>query len=182
MRSGLPTLLGTLSFLAGCDQSAASNETVDGAMNEQSSEQAHLVITIENDEILGGVFVTLEAEAAVSGRRPKLVLVCSGSRGPSFQLYLRHEPASPPPLRGVYGTFTVDDGPAREIELGWYTNDGWGPRDGEEIQAARLVRQFIAGRRLELIMPPAYGSRGAPIRWNAATLSTWRTEVLRRCR
>ena len=182
MRSGL-AILGTISLVAGCDQPNrdTSTVTVGAAANEPSSKQARPVVTIETDEILGGVFVTVEAETVVSGQRPKLVLVCGGSRAPSFQFYLKHEPASPPPLRGVHGTFTLDNGPPQEIELGWHTNDGWGPRDGEEPKAARLVRQFIAGRQLQLVPPAAY-SNGVPIRWNAATLSTWRAEVRRRCR
>ena len=136
--------------------------------------------TIEESEILEGVFITVEAQTVISGKRPTLVFVCGGSPSPSFQLYLKHAPAAPPPLRGVYGTFTVDEGPSRRIELGWNANDGWIPREGEAPQAARLVRQFIAGRRLQLLPPEGY-SNGVPIRWNAATFAARLPEIRRRC-
>lgn len=136
--------------------------------------------TIEESEILERVFITVEAQTVISGKRPTFVFVCGGARSRSFQLYLKHAPATPPPLRGVYGTFTVDGGPPRRIELGWATNDSWVPRDDEGPQAAQLVRQIIAGRQFELI-PPAGYSNGGTIRWNAATFAGRLPEIRRRC-
>lgn len=182
MRIGLAILIGAISFGAGCNRPNpdAPAETVTGVDSEPSTKQEPPTLTIENNEILGGVFITVEAETVISNQRPELVLVCGGHRAPSFQLYLKQTPASPPPLRGVYGTFVIDNGPPQSIELAWTTRDGWLPRDENRTQAAGIVRRFIRGRRLRLLPPPRYGS-GQPIDWDASVFAARRGEIQRSC-
>lgn len=136
--------------------------------------------TLEDQELGEGVFVTVEAEAAIEGRRPRLALVCDGTAQPSFQLYLIQAPASPPPLRGTYGTFTVDDGESQRIELGWGTEDAWMPSDREKAAAARLVRAFVRGSELRFTPPAAYSS-GEAFVWRATTFAPQLEQVRRWC-
>lgn len=183
MRNRLAFFFGSIAIaLCACDR--GSNETPD-PVAPRGPEPSPLAlpaappsVTIENQEISNGVFVTLEADTVTSKRRPTIVLVCDGARSPSFQLYTRDAPAAPPPLRGVHGEFTVDGGPVRRVELSWGTNDVWLPRRGAE--AAGLVRQFLNGGELRFVPPPSY-SNGAPITWRTANLAPRRAEVRRWC-
>lgn len=137
-------------------------------------------VTVEQQELGRGVFVTVEAETVVGGRRPRLVLVCDTVSPPSFQLYLVQAPSSPPPVRGVYGTFTVAGAQPQRIELAWGTEDSWSPRDNNAPAVRRVVQALTSGKNLSLEPPPGY-SAPTTMRWRAATLSSNAQNIQRQC-
>lgn len=137
-------------------------------------------VIIEDNTLLGGVYVTIEADTTVSGQRPTIVLVCERNKPPSFQLYLKHAPATPPPLRGVYGSFKADDRPSQRIELGWLTNDTWVPGDQEKKSAAKLVRRIVSAKSVQF-QPPRDYSNGDPIEWSGTTFAPRLAAIKREC-
>ncbi|HEY0114925.1 MAG TPA: hypothetical protein VGB54_04315 [Allosphingosinicella sp.] len=141
-RWGGPALL----LLAGC---------AGGGADDQAANQAHPVF-----------HVALQSEDAVGGGRPLLTLSC-GSGSPSFWLALVREPQAPPPQRGVFGTFKIDDGAPVRVELAWLSGDRWAPRLDHEQEAA-LVRAMLGGSNVYFSGPEGTTDRG--YRWDMTRL------------
>lgn len=131
---------------------------------------------------LGGVFATVEAADAVDGRPPELTFVCGEGKTPGLQLDLVTPPETPSPLRGVFGSFTLDGGAPQQIEMAWTgLKARWQPRtDDDKAAGAAFARAVVAADRIEFTPPATYAPAG-PIRWTTASLGARLGEVRTLC-
>ena len=163
MRRDVGTVI-LLSGLLGCQGAEAPQEPEPLTIEEMSG---------------GGILATLHSEDG-----NEFTLACDGTETPSFQLNLVEAPTSPPPLRGVYGEFTVDQGVTQRIELLWTGSGGrWLPSDGDKQQeetSAALVRRFVSGMELKFVPPASYAS-DLEITWNSAPFDPQIDTIKRWC-
>lgn len=115
---------------------------------------------------LGGITATALSETVVDGSRPEVSFACEGGRATFLFLDLQRAPQTPPPLRGVYGSFRIDDGTPQRVELSWAGTGGqWSLRsDDDHSVEARLVPAILAGQRLVFEGPAGFTS-GEPVEW-----------------
>jgi len=151
-RTALPLLL----LLAGCGGSA-TNSVEEAAAPARS--------------------LTMESEDVVEGRRPVLTLICAPEGG-SLSLALVRTPEAPPPARGVFGSFKVDDAAPQRVELTWLRGDRWAPRLDFAAEAA-LVRGIVAGRNVYFSGPE--GTTDRAYRWNMGRVGPAIEEFRRAC-
>jgi hypothetical protein len=107
----------------------------------------------------GSTFFSLSAEGNAAA---KLTLSCAAGEQPSIQITLSEPPDSPPPLRGVLGSFKVGQEPARSVELAWGTRSQWLVRD--DIVSAQLAKDFLRKGTFDF-MPPAQYTNSEALRW-----------------
>ena len=105
----------------------------------------------------GNEFVTLATAAG-----EELTISCEEGRADSLQWVVGQPPSSPPPLAGVYFTVALDDGPAEQVEAGWFQKDRWSTRGSSKDLATRIAKS----KRVRLTPAPAY-TPGKVIEWRA---------------
>lgn len=130
----------------------------------------------EGDDRPGAVAVTVQSEDTVGGVRPELSLTC-GEGDPYLLLKLVRQPSSPPPPRGVFGHFKIDDGAPQRVELAWGNGDAWAIHD--DAIEADLVRRMIMGRSIYFLGPE--GTTIQPYRWDMERLGPTLDTLRRRC-
>jgi hypothetical protein len=116
-----------------------------------------------------GTFLTIEADTVIDGRRPELTLICEPSKKLDVQFELVQVPETAAPLRGLFGTFRVDQQPEQRIELAWLSEDDWTARTPHPAQTdtartdivnqgilLQLLRSFVGGGKLHLSASDRY--------------------------
>lgn len=162
------------------------------ALCETGRGQAHLVapaghsstaaspprFSIEPVQFGEGVNVTVEAQDVIDGHRPALTFSCRPGQAPTLLIDVAQAPRSPPPLRGVYATFSVGGEETRE-EVSWGEQSLWMLRSGDARQADReLTRAVLAAGKLTMTPAQTYMPQHA-VTWD---LTGFQTSELARAR
>jgi hypothetical protein len=115
-----------------------------------------------------GMFGKMVSFPSTSGSEPaKLTISCDANgKIDDFMLTLNGEPATPPPLRGVFGEFSFPHEPSLQIELAYGLPKIWMPREGQEGNVRDIIERFATGERLSFRLGKPNGS-GQLIDWLA---------------
>jgi hypothetical protein len=121
--------------------------------------------TVEASQ-LGGIIASAEANSTIDGHLPTLSFSCDGGAATRVSFDLIRAPQTPPPLRGVYGTFQVDDLAPRRVEVSWGGPRGrWMIRsDDASSVEAELVPVMLSGQQVTFIGPSGF-TTGEPVVW-----------------
>lgn len=125
---------------------------------------------------LSGLELSSDDADPIDGKRPKLYVSCDvGSLFVSFGL-VRGSP-SPPPLRGVFGTVTIDSGAPLRLEMGYLPPASWTPRSQHPNQEGGLT--YAEEQRLVLAIARAKTVQLTGLYGHAPTPVTWRIDLPR---
>ena len=132
---------------------------------------------VEDNDPFSGHFYTLTMPGVRTGQ--KLVFACDSDHS-DIQIYLSAKPERPPPLRGVFGDFTINGSPAPRVELAWMTEDAWTVRDKDPNRSS-LLRKIFGANEITLT-PPRDAGLTTDIVWRLPadrTTKAMRAECLR---
>lgn len=137
---------------------------------------------MEPAEVNGGVAADVFGNESLVVKLPDgetLSVSCSFGRAFIYVDTLRAAP-SPPPLHGVFGTFTVDGKSLAPSELGW----GGSPRSAWTLHDRNPVRpialQIAKAREVTFVPPAAYGG-SARIVWKVNLTPASRKRIVEAC-
>ncbi|RYG93423.1 MAG: hypothetical protein EON58_18355 [Alphaproteobacteria bacterium] len=139
-------------------------------------------VIVEPVEVNGGVAANVFGDDSLTVKLPtgeKLSVSCSAESAFVYVDTLRAAP-TPPPLHGVFGTFTVDGQVLAPSELGWggSPRSAWTLHDRNPIRPTAL--KIVKAHKVKFAPPAAYGG-GAPIVWKLDVASADRERIVKAC-
>ena len=155
--------LSAVSFLLG----------VGAVLSDQSSVNDQQAIPKQSyrvEETLLGKHISFPSER---GFEPSTFTLTCNEKGKidGFMITLDVEPASPPPLRGVFGSFSFPQEARTKVELAYTSNGIWFPREGQSGNVQEIIQRLTEGERLQFLLEKPNGS-GKAIAWSGPSKFT----------
>lgn len=114
--------------------------TACGKQMNAASESAAPAVHVERDQFGTNFEVRAQKDEPVT-----LTIRCRKGIADNLVIDFDKEPSSPPPLAGVYGSFSVGSLDPRIIEMSYFTGGIWSPRNSGEVDEKFVIARFLEG-------------------------------------
>lgn len=133
---------------------------------------------VQQPQLGAGLALTSAAAPVNKGRGPYVYVSCAKDESAHVHFGLAVAPDPPAPLRGVFGTVTID-GASTRLEMSGNQDGGWSPREMPEADARRLALAIARGRSVRLDGLRPYGA--TPVGWTIELPAAERRRFIAAC-